>query len=76
MIIVDAINDCLERVDAVDRVFRIILCINRYKLAINYMSIVPNQILLTTVNFQIWVWLSSEWAGIDWLRIFSASYES
>ena len=28
MIIVDAINDELERVDAIDRILRIILCIN------------------------------------------------
>ena len=28
MIIVDAKNDCLERVDAEDRILRIILCIN------------------------------------------------
>jgi hypothetical protein len=28
MIIVDAINDALERVDAIDRILRIILCIN------------------------------------------------
>jgi hypothetical protein len=41
MIIVDAINDCLEREDAVDRILRIILCINRCKLALKCMSIVP-----------------------------------
>ncbi len=40
MIIVDAINNCLERVDAVDRILRIILCINRYELAIDCMPIV------------------------------------
>lgn len=28
MIIVDALNNCLERVDEVDRILRIILCIN------------------------------------------------
>ena len=51
MIIVDAINNCLERVDAVDRILRIILCINRYKLAIDCMPIVLNQILLFTNQF-------------------------
>jgi hypothetical protein len=51
MIIVDAIHNCLERVDAVDRILRIILCINRYKLAMNHMSIEPNQILLFTNQF-------------------------
>jgi hypothetical protein len=51
MIIVDAINDCLEREDVVDRILRIIHCINRYKLAMNHMSIVPDQILLFTNQF-------------------------
>jgi hypothetical protein len=51
MIIVDTKNNCLERVDAVDRILRIILCINRYKLAMNHMSIVPDQILLFTNQF-------------------------
>jgi len=51
MIIVDAINDCLEREDAVDRILRIIHCINRYKLAMNHMPIMPNQILLFANQF-------------------------
>ena len=51
MIIVDTKYNCLERVDAVDRILGIILCINRYKLAMNHMSIVPDQILLFTNQF-------------------------
>ena len=51
MIIVDVINDYLERVDRVDRILIIIICINRYKLARNHMSIVPDQILLFTNQF-------------------------
>jgi hypothetical protein len=51
MIIVGAKNDCLERVDEVDRILRIILCINRYELAIDCMPIVPNQILLFANQF-------------------------
>ena len=51
MIIVDVINDYLERVDTVDRILIFILCINRYKLARNHMSIVPDQILLFTNQF-------------------------
>ena len=51
MIIVDAINDCLERVDAVDRNLRIFLCINRYKFAMNDIAIVLNQFLLFTNQF-------------------------
>jgi hypothetical protein len=51
MIIIGAIHDYLEREDAVDRNFRKFLCINRYKLAIDSMPIVPNQIYLFTNQF-------------------------
>jgi hypothetical protein len=51
MIIIDAKNYSLERVDAVDRILGIILCINRYKLAMDDIAIVLNQFLLFINQF-------------------------
>jgi hypothetical protein len=51
MIIVDAKNDCLESVGAVDRNLSIFLCINRYKFAIDDIAIVLNPSLLFTNQF-------------------------
>ena len=51
MIVVDTKNYCSEREYAVDRILRIFLCINRYKLAIDCMPIVHNQILLFANQF-------------------------
>jgi hypothetical protein len=51
MIIVDAKNDCLESVGAVDRYLSIFLCINRYKFVIDDIAIVLNPFLLLTNQF-------------------------
>ncbi len=51
MIIVDELNNCLEIVNVVDRIFRKIFCINRYKLDMNRVSIAFNQALLFTTQF-------------------------